>query len=111
MIIKILVIIFVLAVIWKTYVRLKRKEIRFSEAITWFMLWLGVGIVAITPKTTDIVAKFLGVSRGVDLLVYISIIFIFFIIFKLIVKVEKIERNVAEVARKIALKNDHDKNQ
>jgi len=105
MLIKFIVIFFVIFAIWRTIVRLKREEIRIVETAIWVIFWLIVGTVAIIPQTTDIVAQFLGVSRGVDLLVYISIVVLFFIIFKIIVKLEKIERNVTKIVRHLALKD------
>lgn len=109
MLIKIIVIVFVLFAIWRTIIRLKKEEIRIGEAAIWVIFWLAVGTVAIMPQTTDVIAQFVGVSRGVDLLVYISIIVIFFIIFKLIVKIEKIERNLAKIVRHLALKDVEEK--
>ncbi|MBU1164113.1 DUF2304 domain-containing protein [Patescibacteria group bacterium] len=104
MIIKVLVVFFVIFAIWRTLLKLKKQELRIGEAIVWVVFWLAVAVVAITPQTTDIIAQFVGVSRGIDLLVYVSIIVLFFLIFKLIVKLEKIERSISKITRHIALK-------
>jgi len=105
MLIQIIVILFSLFAIYKTLIRRKKEEITTAESIIWVLLWLAVGTAVIIPKTTDQIGQFVGVSRGVDLLVYLSIIVMFFIIFKVIVKLEKIERNVTKVVRHLSLKD------
>jgi len=105
MIIKVFVVFFVIFAIWRTLLRLKKQELRIGEVIVWVVFWLAVAVVAITPQTTDIIAQFVGVSRGIDLLVYISVVVLFFLIFKLIVKLEKIEQSLTKVVRHLSLKD------
>jgi len=69
----------------------------------WAVFWLLVGTAALAPKKTDIVAQWLGVERGADLLVYLSIMALFFLVFKIIVKLEKMDRDITKVVRKNAL--------
>lgn len=110
MFIKIIIIIFVFVVIGKTVRRFQHGDISSRELTIWTVLWLLVGLVVIVPKKTDVVAQWLGVGRGVDLLVYISIIVLFFLVFKIIVKLEKIDRDITKVVRRIALE-DKDKHE
>lgn len=109
MIIKVVIIIFVLVVIGKTIRRFQRGDISSRELTIWTVFWLLVGLVAIVPKKTDAVAQWLGVGRGVDLLVYISIIVLFFIVFKIIVKLENIDRDITKVVRNAALEQEDKK--
>ncbi|KKQ54037.1 MAG: hypothetical protein US74_C0053G0006 [Parcubacteria group bacterium GW2011_GWA2_38_13] len=69
----------------------------------WSIFWFLVITATLWPKSTDIVARWVGVGRGADLLVYVSIMVLFFIVFKILVKVEKIDRDVTRVVRKWAI--------
>lgn len=105
MIIKVIIISFILFVLWRTVLRFKKGDITNRELIIWSIFWLLVALATIVPKQTDIVAQWLGVERGADLLVYLSIIVLFFIVFKIIVKLEKIDRNITKIVRNTAIKN------
>ncbi len=110
MIIKILIIAFILFAAYRTVSRFRQRDIAFRELLIWLIFWCLVGLVTIFPQKTDSIAQWLGVSRGADLLVYISIIVLFFAVFKIVVKQEKIERDITKIIRTKALdqKSDHD---
>jgi len=55
------------------------------------------------PDSTVIVANYLGIGRGTDLILYISLAVIFFILFRLHVKIESIGRDITKVVRKDSL--------
>lgn len=111
MLIKILLLLFVLFALSRIFSRLYKEEITKKEFFIWLIFWLLVGGAVIWPKTTDIIAGFVGVSRGADLLVYISILVIFFIVFKIIVKLEKIDREITKIIRELSLRETKEKNQ
>lgn len=110
MIIKYLILAFILFVLWRTVLRFKAKDITGRELGIWIIFWLVVSGATLVPQQTDVVAQFLGVERGADLLVYLSIIVLFFVVFKIIVKLEKIDRDVTKVVRKIAINGDEKDN-
>ena len=103
--IKAIIILFILFVLWRTILRFRQGDITFRELIIWVIFWFLVSVAALVPKKTDVVAQWLGVERGVDLLIYISIVVLFFIVFKIIVKLEKIDRDITQIVRTTALKD------
>lgn len=105
MIIKFIIIIFILFVLWRTVLRFKKGDITSRELLIWLVFWVLVAAAAVNPKGTDVIAQWLGVERGADLLVYLSIIVLFFVAFRLIVKQEKIDRDITKIVRNTALKN------
>jgi len=109
MIIKVVIIAFILFVLWRTFLRFKNEDITGREFLIWLVFWLLVGVTTLVPQKTDVVAQWLGVERGADLLVYISIIVLFFVVFRIIVKLEKMERDITKVVRKTALDDERDK--
>ena len=68
MIIKIIILGFIFFVVWRTFGRLKNNDISRREFLVWLVFWLGVGLAALWPQKTDVIAAWLGVSRGADLL-------------------------------------------
>lgn len=103
MLIKFFIITFVFFAISRALVRYRKQEISSREAILWSLFWVGVLAATLWPKTTDIIAQAFGVGRGADMLIFISIVVLFFLAFKIIVKLEKIERDITKIVRKVAL--------
>lgn len=98
-----LLLFFIAFVLWRTYTRFGENEITGREFSVWVIFWFAVGVAVLVPKKTDLIAQWLGVERGADLLVYLSIVAIFFILFKIMVRQEKIERTNTKLTRFIAL--------
>lgn len=82
--------------------------------LTGFIFWCSIFSLAIIgvifPGYTSNLAKFLGIGRGVDLVIYISIVLIFYLIFRIYVYVENLKREMTELIQKLALKDDNKKN-
>lgn len=103
MFIQLIIIIFVLFALSRVFIRYSKSEITSREVWMWSIFWFLVIAATLWPKSTDIVAQWVGVGRGADLLVYLSIIVLFFIVFKILVKVEKIDHDVTKIVRKWAM--------
>ncbi len=113
LIIQIIIIIFVLLIFWQTFLKFKKKEINILELLIWSIIWSAIVFVVINPNIANFIANLVGVGRGADLVIYISIITIFYLLFRIIVKIERIERDITKIIRKIALddKNKKEKNE
>lgn len=103
MFIKVIIIAFIFFALSRTALKYKKNEITGRELLIWAVFWLLVGLAALAPQKTDVLAQWLGVSRGADLLVYLSIIVLFYLVFKIIVRLEKMDREITKVVRKNAL--------
>ncbi len=72
-----------------------------------FFLWLGVWFVAVmviaAPDITSYLALQVGITRGVDLVVYTSIILLFYVVFKLLMRQERQEKYITTLVQKVAL--------
>lgn len=97
----VLVLLAAIAVTWK---RLKEKVISVKEAILWTVLWLAAVVVVLIPNTTSILANWLGVGRGADLVVYGSVIGLFLFVFKLYVSIDHLDHQLTELVRREALR-------
>lgn len=98
-----IVILFILLKTWRSY---KRKQLSNSFFILWVLVWL-IGLFAIYyPGLLSTIAGVLNIGRGVDFALYVSIILIFYLIYKINLKIEKINRDLTRIVRKIAVKNE-----
>ena len=100
---KILVFIFAVAVILRTWARRSRGDLSSREATAWTVLWILVFAAVLNPHATDVVARWFGVGRGADLLIFISVVALFALVSWLLSRVEKIEREITTVVRETAL--------
>ncbi len=105
MIIQIILVAFFIFAIFKVLGKFKNKEFQTSETIAWSVFWILAIVVVMNPNSTYVLAKFLGVGRGVDAVVYLSLAILFFLIFKMFVRLEKMERQITKVVRAQALKD------
>jgi hypothetical protein len=108
MVIQIVLVLFFLFVILKVLRRFRAGDIKGMEAVGWVSFWLVAAAVVTNPNSTLFLAKILGVGRGVDAVIYLSIALLFFLVFKIFVHLEKIERQITRLARRDTL--DHAKN-
>jgi len=108
MLIQIITIIVVLFLITRVGIKLKRREITFREALFWALLWFGVGLVVLYPQIADRAASYIGLqtATGIDLVVYIAVGLAFYLIFRLFVHIERVERDITNIVRHLALKDE-----
>ncbi|MBT3230653.1 DUF2304 domain-containing protein [Candidatus Uhrbacteria bacterium] len=91
---------FALAITTKQY---RRRKVSLYWYILWTLLWLAVIIVALLPQATDPLAQLVGVERGADLLVYIAIVVLAYGLYRVLVRLEKVQKEITEVVRKVAI--------
>ena len=70
----------------------------------WLVFWILAIFVVLWPDSTFILANYFGISRGADLVVYVSLALIFFILFRLHIKLESVGRDITKVVRDKFLK-------
>lgn len=104
-VIAILVILFFL--IRLIYQRIK-GQILFLEFLAWLFFWLIAALAVIFLKQIDAFVLSLGFSgSGIDIMLYLGFVFLIYLVFKLRIKLEKMERNITQLVREIALKNNN----
>ena len=73
------------------------------------VVWGGMGLIAIYPDVTLILAKIMGVVDNFNAVVLMAFLLVFLLIFKLLSAIEKIEQNISELTRKEALNEAHER--
>ena len=72
-------------------------------------VWGGMGLIAIYPDFTLIIARLMGVVDNFNAVVLMGFLMVFLMLFKLLSAIEKIEQNVSEITRKEALHVAHNR--
>jgi len=103
LLIQILLVLFFFFAIIRVVSRFRDRELSRGGLVFWLVFWLLAGVVAVWPDTTFIVARFVGITRGADLVVYSSLALLFFMVFKIMVRIERINKNITKLTRKQAL--------
>lgn len=98
-----IIFVFITFVIFKVFSKFKEKNLTLKELVGWVIFWLTVAVIIALPQSTGFFATILGVGRGTDVVIYISIILIFYLIFKIQVRFEKIERDITKIVRDKAI--------
>lgn len=109
-IIQIIAVLFALFAISRAFLRFKDNKLTKWEFVFWILLWGAVILVSFIPNITVPISAYLGIGRGIDLIIYISIIVLFYLIFRLYVKTETAEKAITKMVRQVALQNPNNKN-
>lgn len=84
--------------------KFRARELSPAWFIFWLLFWIAVGIVVWLPQTTEIVARWLGVGRGVDVAIYVSILLLFYLVFRIFLKMQSIDRDITKMTQELAIR-------
>ena len=102
--IQIVLICFAAFALSRVLIRYRRGGMRMLHLGLWMLVWAGVAVVAWLPDTTNLLANWLGVGRGVDTAMYLSILMSFYLLFRSFAKIEDLDRQLTRVVRANALR-------
>ena len=105
MLIQILISMLALVALWGVGQRFKRGALSRIGVVVWLMIWIAAIIAVWNPWITNRVAGFLGVGRGADAVLYVSVVALFYALFRLHGRLENLEHQLSELVKKIALKD------
>ncbi len=103
--IQILIVAFAVFAAARAVSQFRAGRLRIAMLALWLLLWAALAAIGVLPQSASAVAAFLGVGRGVDLVMYVSLGVLFFLIFRLYVKHEEQEREITRLVREVALKD------
>ncbi|MFW6014548.1 MAG: DUF2304 domain-containing protein [Candidatus Nanoarchaeia archaeon] len=104
MLLQILVIIFALFAISRSYIRLRDGGESVYEFIFWMIVWAGIVVIVLFPSLTSIPAKVFNIQRGIDVFIYLGMIILFYSVYRIYAKIEKLEQELTKLTRKMAKK-------
>src|SRR2546421_11103572 len=102
--IQVVLVAFAVFALSRVALRFRRGELPFFHLTLWFLFWSAVIVVVIRPATTSAVARYLGVGRGADVVIYLALVLLFYLVFRMFGRPEELERQITRVVRAAALK-------
>ena len=81
----------------------RRGDIGYPQLLVWLAIWAAGAIVVIFPDFASRLAGRFGVGRGADLVIYVSIPALFYAVFRLLIKTERLNRELTNLTRALAL--------
>jgi small membrane protein len=102
--IQIVLICFAAFAMSRVLLRYRRGGMRVLNLFLWLLFWTAVVVVVVQPDTTSLLATWLGVGRGVDIAMYLSILMLFYLLFRSFTKIEDLDRQLTRVVRANALR-------
>ncbi|MEM0230914.1 MAG: DUF2304 family protein [Candidatus Woesearchaeota archaeon] len=99
----VLVSIFVLFAWSRALHRFRERKIQLNQFIFWTIIWTGILCAVFFQGWTVWLSSLLGIGRGSDLIVYVSVVLLFYLLFRLYVKTEKIEQEITKITSYLAI--------
>lgn len=95
----------ILFIVYKTAVSFRKGNLSKNFTLTWLVLWCGVLFFILEQNTLIRIAHLVGISRGVDLVIYLSIILLFYLVYRIFYNLNEINQKLTKMIREDALKN------
>ncbi len=93
----------VLWILIQTLARTFRERLPFFFNFAWFCFWILTLLVINNTELTSKVANSIGIGRGADLIIYLSIIGLFFMLYRLYLQQLAADRAITRLIRRMAI--------
>ena len=106
MVIQIIATIIILSIFSQLIRKILKDKASLTKIIFWVLFW-GISLVIIwLPKETiDNIGSIFGVGRGIDVLVYLSIILLFYNDLRLNERIDDMDKKATKIVREVAKKS------
>lgn len=106
-----IIIAFILFAVFKAWRAYAAGGLDRRKLLLWSSFWLIAALVILSPQTTTALANILGVGRGVDLALYISVVILFYVLFTMSRRVDRLDKNLTDLVRELALRRSDAKDE
>jgi hypothetical protein len=97
-------LLIILFFVCRLFVLKKKDKVSANEFIFWLVFWLLAALGIFFIKELDALAAALGFSAsGIQIILYVAVAVLFYMNFRLRLKIEKMDKDITAIARKIAL--------
>ncbi len=105
MVIQIIATVIILSIFLQLIRKILKDKASLTKIVFWVLFW-GIALVVIwLPKEIiDSLGSIFGVGRGIDVLVYLSIVLLFYFNFKQVERMDKLEKDITKIVREVAKK-------
>jgi hypothetical protein len=93
-----------LFMIIKTTLNYAKKDIQFGEFFLWIIAWTGLTVLSIMPWISTFFAEYVGLTRGTDLVLILSVILLFYLNYGLHKRLDDQQKDLTNLTRKLSRK-------
>lgn len=76
---------------------------RFGVSFAWSLIWVLGAVALVEPGTTVLVARWLGIGRGADLVFYVGVLVMTIGFFVVYLRIRQLERSLTQLVRRVAI--------
>ena len=88
-----------------TVIQIARRRMAPRFGFAWILLWVAAAVSIADPDLLVRAAHFLGIGRGADLVLYLSVIFSFSAFFITYLRFRRVDEQLTTIVRHIAMKD------
>jgi len=107
--IQIILLIFLVFAVSRVVLRLKEGSLTLGAFLFWAGIWVTAGLAVIDPGFTSYIALKIGIQRGTDVVIYLSLFLLFYLIFRTTILMENLREEITKLTREIALLKGREK--
>jgi hypothetical protein len=83
--------------------RFRDGKMSLGMLVAWIIIWLIVIVVGLDPNSTNYLAIYTGLGRGLDFVLILGLLLCFYMIFKMYNKIETVEEELTDLVRELAI--------
>ena len=107
--IQIILGLFLIFALSRVILHLRDGGLSLGAFLFWLALWTLAIISVLRPDFTSFLAGKIGIGRGADAVIYISIAILFYLVFRINVILENLRQEITKLTREFALKEKEKK--
>ena len=88
------------------FYRYRSGKNSFSSFFIWTIAWIFVIIFSIYPDSSLVFARAFGITRGLDFIIIVALVFIFYLGARLYYKIDNLQDDVNKLVKEVALNNE-----
>ena len=92
-------------IVLATVIQISRRRLAPRFGFGWMVLWVAAAVSIADPEILVRAAHFLGIGRGADLVLYLSVIFSFLAFFITYLRFRRVEEQLTTIVRHIAIRD------
>lgn len=91
-----------------TAIQIARRRLAPRFGFAWIALWVAAAVSIANPDLLVRIAHFLGIGRGTDLVLYLSILFMFVAFFLIYLRFRRVDEQLTKIVRHLAIRDAQD---
>jgi hypothetical protein len=107
--IQLILLLFLVFAFSRVYLRFREGALHLGTFVFWSVIWLLAIVGVLFPEFTTYLANKVGIGRGADAVIYISLALLFYLVYRTNVHLENIRQNITDLVKKLALESEEEK--